>query len=302
MRVLAMDKFQSLKFFIRVVESGSFSATAKELMVSQANVSKQINELENELSIKLLSRTTRTTTLTEAGKLFYNHAKEILERFDIATSEMKDLKQAAGGVVRLASPVFFGRKFITPTLKKFNELYPDIIVEHYLSDSQANLVKEGIDITIRIGTQMTDSTLISRKLASIKRITVASKDLLLKYGIPKSPLELESMPCLIYLGSEFPTKWIFIDTKGNEIIVNVKGQYRTDSLEAIREATIAGMGVMRGPITLFDEELKSGQLVRILDDYKNESSSIFAVTLPSLFTPKKTKLLIEFLQKEFRNY
>lgn len=295
-----MDEFRALRVFVRVVENGSFSKTAKDFQVSQATISKQIGELEENLKTKLLSRTTRSISVTEAGEKLYTQAKLILEQYSAAIGDVKNLRQKPSGTVRLGSTVLMGREFITPALKQFHELYPDIVVEHYVSDSNTDLVKYGIDVTIRVGDGLKDSTLMARKLLTMKRITAASKDFLKKYGIPKTPEDLEKFPCILNLGSDHPGRWEFLTKDGKKKIVNVTGPYGTNSADTLLAACNAGLGILRLTPLGFDKGFTSGNLVRILENYENDTISLYAVTPSISFVPQKTKVLIDFIHREFK--
>jgi DNA-binding transcriptional LysR family regulator len=295
-----MDKFQSLQLFVRVVENGSFSLTAREASLSQATVSKQVSELEHELKTKLLSRTTRQLHLTEAGEKFYKNAKLILEQYSHAVGEVRNLKQQPAGTLRLASSIIFGRKYITPILPRFMKRYPDIVIEHYLKDSLTDLVQEGIDLSIRIG-DMKDSSYQARRIGLTKRVTVASKEFVIKHGAPKHPRDLEKLPCLIYLGSPNPFEWKYLDKNGKTIAVNVDGPYRVNVSEAIREAILAGMGIFYAPIWLFGDELDTGKLVSLLTDYDSHDIPVHAVMPASNYIPQKTRAMIDFLAEEFKS-
>jgi DNA-binding transcriptional LysR family regulator len=295
-----MDKFQSLQLFVRVVENGSFTLTAKEASLSQATVSKQVSELERELKAKLLSRTTRKLHLTEAGEKFYQNAKLILEQYSHAVGEVRNLKQQPAGTLRLASSIIFGRKYITPMLPRFMERYPDIVIEHYLSDSLTDLVQEGIDLSIRIG-EMKDSSYQARRIGLTKRVTVASKAFVNRHGMPAHPRDLEKLPCLIYLGSSNPYEWKYFDKSGEAIVVKVDGPYRVNVSEAMREAILAGIGIFQAPIWLLGEELDTGKFVRLLTDYDTRGIPISAVMPESNYVPQKTRAMINFLAEEFKS-
>lgn len=296
-----MDELRALRVFTRVVENGSFSQTARDFQVSQASISKQIGELEQNLKTKLLSRTTRSISVTEAGERLYSQAKQIIEQYNYAIGDVKNLRQKPSGTVRLGSTVMMGRKFIAPTLKLFHELYPDIVVEHFVSDSNTDLVKQGIDVTIRVGDVLKDSSLIARKLISMKRVTAASKDFLKKYGTPKTPEDLEKIPCILNLASENPGRWEFTKKDGRKKIVNVTGNYRTNSADTLLAACYSGLGVLRSTSLGFEDGFTSGKLVRILQDYEYDNISIYAVTPSSSFVPQKTKVMIDFLHAQFKS-
>ena len=294
-----MDKFQALQLFVRVVENGSFSISAKEASLSQATVSKQVNELERFLKTKLLSRTTRRLHLTEAGERFYREAKLVLEQFDHAVGEVQNLRQQPAGTLRIAAALMFGRRQITPLLPRFMELYPDIIIEHYLSDSETDLIQEGIDLSLRMG-ELRDSSYQARKIAMTRGVTVASPSFLEKYGEPKHPHDLERMPCLVFLGRQSAFEWRYTDNDGRVITAKVTGPYRANASEAIREAALAGLGVFRSVLSASGQDIEDGRLVSILKDYKADNIPIYAVMPASAYVPQKTRVFVEFLAEEFK--
>jgi DNA-binding transcriptional LysR family regulator len=293
-----MDRLHLLQLFVRVVENGSFSLTAKEFSLSQATVSKQLSELERQIRAKLLARTTRRLHVTEAGEKFYERSKLILEQYQYAVGEVGNAEHKPAGTLRLASPILMGRKQITPLLPKFFELYPDVMVEHSLSDSATDLIREGIDLSIRLG-EMKDSTHQARKLGVLKNVTVASPDFLKKHGAIKHPKDLSKLPCLIYLRHPTPYEWAYREKDKGEITVAVNGPYRVDVFEALCEAALAGMGVLRAPLSAVGDDIESGKLVNILADYNSTSTPIYAVMPASAYTPQKTRVMIDFLVDQF---
>lgn len=295
-----MDRFQSFHLFVRVVENGSFSQTAKETAISQATVSKQVSELEQFLGVKLIARTTRQLHLTEAGESFYKDAKKLLEEFDHVVSEARSLREKPAGTLRLATAVMFGRRQITPLIPRFRERYPDVIIEHYLSDATTDLVRDGIDLSLKVG-GMKDSSYQARRLGATKRVTVAAPSFIEQYGTPNHPTDLARMPCLVFLGQGMPFEWQYRDTTGETITVSVSGGYRADTTEALREAALAGLGVYRAPLSTCGDEILAGELVRLLQDFEPEPVPLYAVMPNSTYLPQKTRVFINFLQEHFRH-
>lgn len=293
-----MDKFDVIQTFVRVVESGSFSTAARDLAVSQATVSKQISQLEMHLDSKLLSRTTRKLNLTEAGSRFYEDAKLILEQYDRAVGEMRRQKQQPTGKLRIATAVMFGRRQITPLLPRFMERYPEIFVEHHLSDQSTDLIQEGIDLSIRMG-ELKDSSYKARQIASISRVTVASPKFLEKHGAPQHPLDLAGLPCLIFLTQGSPYDWQFLDQDGKQFSIKVTGAYRANVSEAVREAALAGLGLWRTALSACAEELADGRLVSVLPEFNGRPIPVNAVMPVSGYIPHKTRVFIDFLIEEF---
>lgn len=294
-----MDRFSALEIFVRVVEIGSFSRTAIALSISQSTVSKQITDLEKQLQAKLFSRTTRRLFLTEAGELFYEQAKSILEQYAMALGDVLNTRQTPSGTLKIATPILLGRKQLTPLLPRFFELYPDIEVEHFLSDSATDLIRDGIDVSIRVG-EMKDSSHQARKLGALQPVTVASPAFLEKYPAIFHPRDLATVPCLIYLRSPTPSEWGFSGFNGEQLTVEVDGPYRVDVFEALCEAAIAGVGVLRAPLSACGDDLDAGRLVRVLTDYDAAFVPVYAVMPASTWIPQKTRVMVDFLVEEFR--
>ncbi len=295
-----MDRLQSLQIFVRVIENGSFSATATEASVSQATVSKQVSDLEAFLGVKLLARTTRRLRLTEAGERFYKDAKGVLEQFDHVVGETRKLEGKPAGTLRLATAVMFGRRQVTPLLPRFRERYPDIDIEHYLSDAPTDLVRDGIDLAIKVGEQK-DSTHQASRLGTVRRVTAASPAFLKRSGTPRRPSDLAELACLIFLGQATPFEWRYVDRVSGSVTVPVAGGYRADTTEALLEAALAGMGLYNGPLSTCGEEILAGRLVLLLSDFEPEPVPLFAVMPHTAHVPQKTRVLIDFLREQFRH-
>ncbi|MFJ3485917.1 LysR substrate-binding domain-containing protein [Pseudomonas sp. NPDC090202] len=294
-----MDRFAALEIFVRVVETGSFSGTATELSISQSTVSKQVKDLENRLQARLLSRTTRRLSLTDAGETFYEQAKGILEQYSMALGATAHARQSPSGTLRIASPILLGRKQLTPLLPRFFERYPGITVEHHLSDSATDLIRDGVDLSIRVG-EMKDSSHQARKLGAFQPVTVASPEFLQRYPTIAHPRDLAAVPCLIYLSQPMPYTWSFTDAHGDACSVDVDGPYRVSVFEALCEAALAGLGVLRAPLSACGADLQAGRLVRVLPDYNAAFVPIYAVMPLSSWMPQKTRVMVDFLVEEFR--
>ncbi|WP_162276446.1 LysR family transcriptional regulator [Pseudomonas vancouverensis] len=288
-----------MEIFVRVVEIGSFSRTANELSISQSTVSKQITDLEKQLQAKLFSRTTRRLFLTEAGERFYEQAKLILEQYAMALGDALNTRQTPSGTLRIATPILLGRKQLTPLLPRFFEQYPDIVLEHNLSDSATDLIRDGVDLSIRVG-EMKDSSHQARKLGALQPVTVASPMFLEKYPAIVHPRDLGSVPCLIYLRHPTPFEWAFIGADGEKVSVDVDGPYRVNVFETLCEAAIAGLGVLRAPLSACGADLEAGRLVRLLTDYDAAFVPIYAVMPSSSWIPQKTRVMVDFLVEEFQ--
>jgi DNA-binding transcriptional LysR family regulator len=258
-----------------------------------------MDTLESQLKTKLLTRTTRKLHLTEEGEKFYPEAKSILEQYEYAIGEVRSLKANPTGTIRLATSMMFGRRYITPLLKLFLERYPNVSIDHFLSDSMVDLIQEGIDLSIRIG-ELGDSSHQARRIGISRRVTVATPGFLKNYHTPEHPMELKTLPCVIYTGLQNPYTWRYVDKSGKEIFVPVSGAYKANSSEAVLEAVLAGMGVYPAPLWLIGDALQTGRLLQILTDFEPGVVPIYALKPASIYVPHKVDLLINFLIDELK--
>lgn len=294
-----MDVMHSMAVFRRVVEAQSFSAVARETSMSQSTVSKHIAALEERLGTKLLNRSTRSITLTEAGKEYYNHCIRILNDFQEAEASIGKGKIKPAGTLRLSTSAAFGRTFILPYLHEFLTAYPDINIDLLFDDDYIDLVKEGIDLAIRIG-PLADSTLIARKIGASPRIVVASTEYLVKHGRPKKPGDLIKHDCLLYALQKTPDLWYFNSTQEGEESVRVNGRLKASSPDAICDATIAGLGISILHEWYARPFIDSGQLKMILPEYRPSAYDIHAVYPERRFVAPKVKRMIEFIAEKLK--
>lgn len=285
-----------MQLFRRVVEAGSFSAVSREMRLSQSTVSKQIAALEEYLKTKLLSRSTRQLSLTEAGQGYYERCCQILDELADTEAEVQQQQTMATGMLRVHMPIAAGRMKLLPCLWPFLAQYPSLEVDIQLDDHYVDLVKEGIDVAIRIGV-LKDSSLVARKLGTIPRYTVASPEYLVKYGEPASIEELMQQDCLVYSLLDTQNEWHF-DKAGKKEKVLVRGSFSSNSPDAIREAVLAGRGIAVILGWLVEDDIEQGRLKVILEDYVPTALDINAVYPQRRFMPAKLKLFIDYLQSE----
>ena len=248
-----MDRMDAISLFVRVVDNGSFSAVARTLGVGQPAVSKQIAALEAHLGAQLLQRTSRSLTLTEAGRDFYESAVRVVSDVEAAESRVGRGRIAPSGLVRANVTPVFGRLYVVPKLREFFARYPGVAVELVVTDRLVNLVEEGIDLGIHNG-ELSDSSLIARKIAQTPIITVATPAYLAAHGEPATPVELEQHACVIYAPQGAPRAWGFAGPFAHQ----PKGAFRTNDAEQIRAAVLADLGLAHTPGWLFAAEIASG--------------------------------------------
>jgi len=289
-----MDVMHSMAVFRRVVEAKNFSAVARETNMSQSTVSKHIAALEERLGTKLLNRSTRSLKLTEAGKEYYHHCIRILNDFQEAEASVGKGKIKPTGTLRISTSAAFGRTCMLPYLNEFFDSYPDINLDLVFNDDYIDLVKEGIDLAIRIG-PLADSSLIARKIGSSPRVVVASPDYLVKHGRPKKPADLEKHNCLFYSLQKSPDLWYFNSTQEGDESIRVNGRLAASSPDAICDATMEGLGISILCEWYVRKYIKDGRLKVILPDYRPTTFDIHAVYPERKFVPQKVKRMIEFL-------
>ena len=292
-----MDVMHSMAVFRRVVEARNFSAVARETNMSQSTVSKHIAALEERLGTKLLNRSTRSIKLTEAGKEYYHHCIRILNDFQEAEASVGKGKIKPTGNLRISTSAAFGRSCILPHLNEFFSAYPDIKIDMLFDDDYVDLVKEGIDLAIRIG-PLEDSTLIARKIGTTPRVVVASSEYLVKHGRPRKPADLVKHNCLIHSLQKSPDLWFFNSTQKGEESVRVNGCLKANSPDAVREAIIEGLGISVVCEWFVRDDIRQGRLKLILPEYKPTSYDIHAVYPERKFVPQKVKHMIEFLAEK----
>ena len=289
-----MDVMHSMAVFRRVVEAKNFSAVARETNMSQSTVSKHIAALEERLGTKLLNRSTRSLKLTEAGKEYYHHCIRILNDFQEAEASVGKGKINPTGILRMSTSATFGRTYLLPHLKQFFESYPDINIDLLFDDDYVDLVKEGIDLAIRIG-PLADSTLIARKIGSSPRVVVASPEYLVKHGRPRKPVDLMKHSCLTYTLQKSPDLWYFNSTQEGDESIRVSGRLKASSPDAVCDATIKGLGISIVCEWHARKYIKTGALKVILPEYRPTTYDIHAVYPERRFVPQKVKRMIEFL-------
>ncbi len=289
------DRLQELTVFVRAAESGSFSRAARELGLSQPSVSRIVGELEARLGVTLLLRTTRRITVTDAGALFLDRAREIL-------ADIEDAEDAARGVdslrgtIRLALPVLYGTREIIPRLPKFLGLHPLLRVEMAVVDARQDLVAEGADVAIRLG-ELDDSVFGARKLQTLERMLVAAPGYLKARGTPKTPADLASHDCIFGPGNFGRDGWSFT-RNGTETSVDVRGRIHTNSGPGVFASVMAGLGIAMASTVMCGAEVKAGLLVPLLRGYRLEPVEVHAVFPGGPRPSAKVRALVDYLAGE----
>lgn len=293
-----MDRLSGMAVFARVVEEESFSSAARALGVSKSSVSKQVAALEERLGARLLNRTTRRLSLTDAGMTFYERAVRILSEAEEAEAAVSQLSAAPRGVLRVNAPVTFGVQHLGPLLPDFMARYPDLAVDMTLNDRIVDLVEEGFDMAIRIA-RLPDSSLIARKLCPSPRLVVASPEYVARYGAPQRPDDLKQHTCLLYTYLLRSDSWFLTGPDGQEVEVRVTGRLRANNGDVLRAALLGGMGIAYTPAFIVGRDLAEGRLVRLLPDWVDRSSAVYAVYPHARLVAAKVRAFVDFLVEHF---
>ncbi|MCC3574470.1 MAG: LysR family transcriptional regulator [Microcoleus sp. PH2017_40_RAT_O_B] len=292
-----MDRIACMQTFVRAIEMKSFSAVAREQQTTQPTISKQIAALEKYLGVQLITRSTTNLNLTEEGKRYYQYCQQILETVAEAEASLTG-KERATGILRLGCPVLFGEKQIVPRLKAFMKRYPDVKIDLMMADSFVDIVENGLDLLIRIGNRP-DSSLISHRIGTTRRVTVATTGYFEQAGEPQTPDDLVDRDCIVYTHLSTGNEWHFQGTDGT-IKVQVGGCFQTNSSVAIRAAVLSGLGIAVAPVWMFGDEIYRGDLKVVLEDYQPTPLPINGVYRRSRFYPAKITCFIDFLEAEFK--
>lgn len=290
-----MNDPSHLHLFTCVVEEGSFSAAARTLGVTPSSVSRQISALEAELGVRLFNRTTRTQSLTEAGEIYFRHARRIVSDIEEAQSAVRRLADTPSGSLHVTVEADLAITFISPILTDFLKRYPDVQVRLSMTTEVVDLVHSGIDLAIRVG-HLSDSSLIARKISSSRSVLCASPEYLSSRGCPAHPRELSEHECVSFWVQSGRTHWKFQGTEG-ELNIPISGRVNANSLIFLRAAAVDGLGIAMIPTWMIQDELKKGHLVAILEDYPLDppSTPINAVFAHNRHLAPKVRAFIDFL-------
>ncbi|MDD9157154.1 LysR substrate-binding domain-containing protein [Aliivibrio sp. S4TY2] len=287
-----MIDWEGVTEFVAVAEAQSFTGAARALDTSVAQISRKVAALEDRLSIKLLIRTTRKVSVTEAGQTYYQHCRHLVEGLKQADRAITELNATPQGRLKITSSVTYGEQLIAPLLSDFMLMYPQLELELILSNQTLDLVEQDFDLAIRLG-RLTDSTMMAKRLSSRQVRVCASPGYIEKYGEPHTLSELSQHNCLV---GSLPI-WRFIENK-KEKSVRVKGSVHCNSGAALTNAALKGLGIVQLPDFYVQESMDKGELVEILVPYREPKEGIWAVYPNNRHLSTKVRLLVEFLAKE----
>lgn len=291
-----VDRLDEMAAFAAVADARSFTQGAKRLGVSGAQISKLVARLEDRLGARLLNRTTRDVSLTDTGRAYLERARALLEDFETLEGSVRD-ETGPSGLLRIAAAAAFGRAQLDQALLDFAAAYPDVQMEVFYADRQVNLVDEGFDVAVRIG-QLTDSSLIARRLAPVRMVTCASPAYLQAHGVPQIPADLNSHEAIIDLNVREPYVWGY-GIGGECMDARVHGRLRFASAEACLEAAERGFGIARAPAFVAVERLRQGVLTPFLCNFEPETVYVHAVYPHTKHLAAKVRAFVDFLAKRF---
>lgn len=289
-----MDRLTRIKVFVNVVETGSFSAASSRLGISRAAASKYVSQLETYLGGRLLNRTTRHVSTTEAGRVYYEQCREILHNLEEADGVVSGLSRQPRGTLRISAPTHFASVHLMPLISEFMRTYPEVRVDLMCTERLVNLVDEGYDLAIRM-TNMADPDLIARPLAHCRHVLVASPDYLAARPAPGVPADLQQHACLLYANIE-GAAWPF-SHEGKDYSVKVASTLTSNNPNVLLEAAIAGMGIALLPTFVVSDAVCGGALRLVLGGYRTIELTMYAVYPSRRHLPAKIKLFVDYLRE-----
>ncbi|MCC7547102.1 MAG: LysR family transcriptional regulator [Burkholderiales bacterium] len=288
-----MDRLSSMEAFVRVVESGSFVAAAQRLGISQAMVSRYVQDLEARLGTRLLQRSTRRLSLTEAGAAYFERSQQVLRDVEEMDASVASHTQQPRGTLRLNAPVVFGSRHLSRLLPEYSARFPEVTVDLSLSDRFIDLAEEGVDLALRIGT-LGESSLVARRLCPVRLVICGSPTYFARHGRPRTPEDLAKHNCLGYTYTRGGNEWPVIGPDG-PVNIPVRGSLRANHGEVLYRAAIDGLGLVLQPTFIAGEALENGQLEAVMPDYRPAELSAYAVFLSRKFLSAKVRTFVDFL-------
>ncbi|MBE9031992.1 LysR family transcriptional regulator [filamentous cyanobacterium LEGE 11480] len=293
-----------LQLYVDVVQQGSFAAVARAHNIDPSSVSRAIAKLEAELGIRLLQRTTRQLSPTEAGMAYFERIEPLMQEMQQAIAIASEVTGQLQGVLRVTASVAFGLQRIVPLLPEFEQTYPKLTVELLLTDTNLDLVAERVDLAVRLGL-LQDSTLIGQRLMQTHYFVCASPSYIAKQGAPAQPIDITAHNCLLFPLAGFRSRWRFRDSQGETVTVAVQGNTVISNAIGLQQCVIAGMGIALLPNWLIQADLHSGRLVNLFPDYgvtaTDFDTAAWLVYPSRAYVPSKVRIFIDFLRRSLAN-
>ncbi len=289
-----MSSIHYLKSFHAVVEHGSFTAAAEALNISKPVVSKQVSQLEKELGVQLLVRTTRTLKLTEAGETFAHYAGKIIKDLIEAEQAVMPMQSEPQGTLVISAPQSLAYSFLPKLLPEFQKRFPQIQLSVRITGRFVDLIEEGVDVALRVG-KMEDSSLMARLIQTCSMQVCAAPQYWREHGKPQHPSELSQHNCLIYQPASTARNWLFKDVSGQDISVKVNGNLHSDDGGLLLSAAKLGLGIFYVPSFLISHDLQSEQLQLALEEFARPDTGLYALYPGAKHVPSKLRVFIDYL-------
>lgn len=284
-----MSEWIGVSEFVAVAEKGSFTAASLQLGISTAQVSRQVKQLEERLATKLFYRTTRKVTVTEAGQIYYQHCRQVLDGLDAAEQALTHLQSVPRGKLKITAPTNYGESIIAPLLNDFIAKYPDLELQYHLTNQIVDLIESGFDLAIRLG-KLEDSSMMAKRLAPRRQFVCASKAYITAHGVPHALSELSHHNCL----KGTLDYWRFQEN-GRERNIKVSGNISCNSGLTLLDAALKGLGLVQLPDYYVETHLKGGQLVACLENYQHFDEAVWVLYPHNRQLSPKVKMLVEYL-------
>jgi DNA-binding transcriptional LysR family regulator len=296
----SVDQLAEMRVFVRAIERGTFAGAASDLRLTPSAVSKLVRRLEARLGVRLVNRTTRKLALTAEGETYFHSGRQLIEAMAGLEQEVAASASHPRGLLRINTPVSLGVRHLAPSLMDFHRRYPDVRVNLSLTDRVVDFYAEQVDVAVRMG-PLSDSRLISRKIAEIEPVIVASASYVERFGVPKCPRDLAQHRCIVFTAPG-RSRWGFKTVDGGVEYIDVVGSFASDSLQCILQLALQGAGIAKLADFLVAESVRSGELIPVLADQQlEESASVFAVFAPGTQKIPKVRVFLDFLIERFQH-
>lgn len=292
-----MDTIDGMRTFAAVVAEGSFSRAAERLAMSPQLASKYVGRLESRLGVRLLNRSTRQLSLTEAGRAYHDRVRQVLADIDDMENVVGDMTARARGTLRINAPMSFGQLHLTRAITDYQAAQPEVEVDLTLNDRVVDIVSEGFDLAIRIG-RLEESSLVARRLAPVRLVVCGSPDYFRRRGVPEAPEQLSAHDCLRYAYASDYDRWGF-ERGGKAHSVRVRGTFSANNGDALRIAALAGKGIILQPTFIVGDDIRAGRLQTVLDQYRAGELNVHAVYAHRQYLSAKVRTFVDYLAGYF---
>lgn len=296
-----MDRMTAMETFVTVVDAGSFSGAARRLKLGQPAVSKSIAQLEEHLGARLLLRSTRGLTPTDAGQRFYEHARRAIDEADQAEQVVRETSDGLSGRLRISAAVTFARLHVLPALKRFLDQHPKLSVDIILDDRSIDLLEQGVDVALRMGT-LDDSAMTARRILRGRRLVVGTPRYFAEAGMPTTPAELSRHQAVVYSLRGGGESWSFSSSDGSEVAVTVSGRVAVSAAEGVRTAVLGHMGLAVASEWMFSPELADGTVQAVLTQWTLPPIDVWAVFPSGRMATSKARAFVAFVEQLFGSH